>query len=345
MEERKENKKVRNILKRLFNLGLVSVAIVAVLIFVYLVVHHAWNINPLEGERWLGTKRSYTIPWEEVNKEINIAQLKAYTETEKYAVPMVDSYIAELKKRVDNLYIPYLKKWTTYYNLKLKSLIYWIAHKFGGEAPSEKIHKELQKQFEEMVLDPVLAQKRVEEIYQKVMNFYITSLLQEYEDVRKKFNIPQPVWREYTRNISSLVQMSIPQENGLGFRVIVIGTSAMTLPAVAPTIGKFVERAMIRVLGEETAYRIMSSLPLTTIGRGTLMTIGAGVAIIGLEMWDLHRWSENVDTVVREKLHTYLDEVGREILYNPETGILTNLNYTAYMMSTILRGNQTGAVY
>jgi hypothetical protein len=298
------------------------------------------------------------IPWDEVDKDVKAALKTSHDAADVYAGEKLETWLQELEKRIDEDFLPwYFDYWQQQW-LGLKALGYRleeteVVKKVLGEEASaaERISREIQEEFAARVLQPQIAQMRVERIGDETVEVFLSQLRKSLKIIPAKYRIPRPVWERHLEDIALLT-------SGVeGNRRISIPLKAITVSGVAVTaeVAKALKPAIERIgskMAAKAAAREAEEAALKVSGQaGAKVAAKFGgrwlgpiilLAAIAWDLWDHHHTVEVERPILRKSLVEYLGEMKHSLLYEPETGLMSVIHSLELNVVASLKSRQGG---
>ncbi|MCK4764433.1 MAG: hypothetical protein KAW12_19695 [Candidatus Aminicenantes bacterium] len=270
------------------------------------------------------------VDWSKVNQEIAGIMETARKQAEKEAAAALDKWIAENMKRVDEDFLEWYFGYWTQQKLGIQALLSQVWHWVDSDSPSaaETITLQVQREFSNRVIRPVIAQSRVERIVKTVVAGYTDEIRDKIEKIPEKYEIRQADWDRYIDDISVLVtdveanrQVSLPLKTIVAAAAGGTVLAARVLKPVLVKIGSKISTKLAAKSAAKMAAKTGGKVVTKTGGKflGTIVAVG----IIIWDVWDHYSTKKKAKPVLRRNIHDYFTELKQSILHDPEYGIIT----------------------
>lgn len=279
------------------------------------------------------------IPQDVVNAEVAKALSEALAASRENAKANLDEWQEGVIARIDD---PFLEEYYGYFNqLQLGLKGTWI--QLTSESDKEKAGRlisDFQERFTKQVMQPTIMQAQMERYLQEAVKTYTSKATEKLEEVRSKYDIPQPKWGTYLEDLGTITLNSGGQNQDLSLRALSRGGTFLattTLLKAAPVIGT---KTAIGAAGSKAvtklATKAATKVGAKTLG-GTASLVGlellnpiVGVGVLAWDVWDHYNTVSVEKPKLREKLVTYIDELKYRLLNDSENGLLSSINKFHY---------------
>ncbi len=262
---------------------------------------------------------------EKVNRRTLTALTEARTTAEDFASRDLDSWLDELKTRVDGDFMDW---YYGYFNQKGREILaLWRG--VTGQNISEKEFQDFNQQFTSRVVSPEDIRARLEVLTAEVTNLYALELNKKLTAAQKDLRIPPQQWNLYLARISETVAKRDPISGSALAGTSIAGGYALADALLSGTVSTFFEGQAIRLLepliaglGPEAA----SALGVGAMGAVKFAGKFAGPILGGgLIAYDLLSYVHRVDQEkpkLRERIFSDLQLLKRSAL----TDVTTRIN-------------------
>jgi hypothetical protein len=282
--------------------------------------------------------------WANVDKAIMTAVTTANDEAQKYAEEQLTIWVDELKVKADKHFVDWYFGYWTQQVLGIKGLWYstqyyidsWLFGDGSGSDSVERITEELQIRFATHVLEPTLAENRIEQITQEAVKRYVNILGSELNQIPEQYQISSEDWGAHLEQIVFMTSaVNGNRDQPLTLKAMVFGSGlggAALVGQVTPALAKLTTKItskMVTKAGSKLAVATAEKLAAKPIGQalakigGKFLGAFVGVGIIAWDVYDHYKTKEENRPMLQENLHTYLDDIKYQLLNSPEGGINT----------------------
>ncbi|MCC3404886.1 MAG: hypothetical protein JGK17_04690 [Microcoleus sp. PH2017_10_PVI_O_A] len=266
-----------------------------------------------------------------VNQDIKNAIQKANTTAETFASKELDKWETEVIARVDNSFLDWYfdyfnqkkMEFTVPFNFVKSAVLNRFDMTAASRAVSEKLTEDFQREFANRVLVPKNAQLKFQLITQDTANLYIAEVSKNVKVVQNNYNIPQVQWDKYLNDIATTISDKGNVSN-LSLKVLVGGSGYLIAKPLILGVATKVGSKVTAKVASKAAAKIATKTGGTVasqLGVGLIDPI-VGVGIIMWDLWDYNHTVTIERPILREHLVSYLKDVKKSLLTNPETGIM-----------------------
>ncbi|MCC3441154.1 MAG: hypothetical protein JGK24_19080 [Microcoleus sp. PH2017_29_MFU_D_A] len=266
-----------------------------------------------------------------VNQDIKNAIQKANTTAEAFASKELDKWETEVIARVDNSFLDWYfdyfnqkkMEFTVPFNFVKSAVLNRFDMTAASRAVSEKLTEDFQREFANRVLVPKNAQLKFQLITQDTANLYIAEVSKNVKVVQNNYNIPQVQWDKYLNDIATTISDKGNVSN-LSLKVLVGGSGYLIAKPLILGVATKVGSKVTAKVASKAAAKIATKTGGTVasqLGVGLIDPI-VGVGIIMWDLWDYNHTVTIERPILREHLVSYLKDVKKSLLTNPETGIM-----------------------
>ncbi|MGD2182302.1 hypothetical protein [Lusitaniella coriacea] len=273
----------------------------------------------------------------QVNKEVAQAIIKAQNGAEVFAAYELDRWLDNLTPRVDN-FLDWYFDYFTQKKLEFTIPFVWLGaaatHQIAEDRPlaeqavAETLTKNFQKEFTKRVLVPKNAQIMLERLTAETVEFHVAELEKSLTQVQAKYKIPQGEWERYLNDISSTINDTEGNLSHLSLKVLVGGGGYLIAkPLILGVAGKVAAKVSAKVTGKAAAKLASKTggAVATEFGASLLDPI-VGVGVLIWDVWDYHHTVDVDRPILRQNILDYLKEVKKSLLKNPDTGIMSTID-------------------
>ncbi|MCC3527832.1 MAG: hypothetical protein JGK21_05835 [Microcoleus sp. PH2017_22_RUC_O_B] len=266
-----------------------------------------------------------------INQDLKNAIQKANTTAETFASKELDKWETEVIARVDNSFLDWYfdyfnqkkMEFTVPFNFVKSAVLNRFDMTAASRAVSEKLTEDFQREFANRVLVPKNAQLKFQLITQDTANLYIAEVSKNVKVVQNNYNIPQVQWDKYLNDIATTISDKGNVSN-LSLKVLVGGSGYLIAKPLILGVATKVGSKVTAKVASKAAAKIATKTGGTVasqLGVGLIDPI-VGVGIIMWDLWDYNHTVTIERPILREHLVSYLKDVKKSLLTNPETGIM-----------------------
>jgi hypothetical protein len=266
-----------------------------------------------------------------INQDLKSAIQKANTTAETFASKELDKWETEVIARVDNSFLDWYfdyfnqkkMEFTVPFNFVKSAVLNRFDMTAASRAVSEKLTEDFQREFANRVLVPKNAQLKFQLITQDTANLYIAEVSKNVKVVQNNYNIPQVQWDKYLNDIATTISDKGNVSN-LSLKVLVGGSGYLIAKPLILGVATKVGSKVTAKVASKAAAKIATKTGGTVasqLGVGLIDPI-VGVGIIMWDLWDYNHTVTIERPILREHLVSYLKDVKKSLLTNPETGIM-----------------------
>jgi hypothetical protein len=288
------------------------------------------------------------IAWEKVDAAVAEAAARARGRAETFARGELDTWNAELVRRIDDNFLPWYFGYWNQQMIGVKALWQGAKYELAGyvtaadtPGPSHQMAADLQEEFANRVLRPESAQLFLEQVTRKTVEVYLADLRAALSEVQVTYKIPQPQWERYLQDISlTAARTQGNREVPLSLKAIAgtsVGAGAAATTALLRAAGRFegklagaaVEKAGTRMaagIGQKVAAKAGGKVAARAGGK--LLGPAVAAVVIAWDVYDHHATVKENWPVLRESLLEYLRLMRESLLCDPQAGIAAAMHET-----------------
>lgn len=289
------------------------------------------------------------VDWDKVNRDIRGMMIEARLETELIAVKKLDAWIARNMKRVDEDFLDWYFGYWTQQKLGLKALLSQVWHWVDSDSPTaaEKVTQIVQEEFTNRVIRPQIAQMEMERIINEIVAYYSATLKGKLAKIPTEYKINPVDWDRYISDISIMVRnvegnrsTSLPMKALVGLTAGGTLVVFRSLKPIVIKIGSKFSSKMAASAASKMAAKTGGKVAAKSGGKflGSVIAIG----IIIWDVWDHHATKKKAKPVLRKNIHDYFQEMKRNILHDPEYGIMTVIYQMELSIASNVKKTQPG---
>ncbi|ULB45466.1 WD40 repeat domain-containing protein [Limnospira fusiformis KN01] len=266
---------------------------------------------------------------DQVTVELDTALVAAREAALKTASDELDTWINDLKSRVDSDeeadFLDWYFGYWTQQKFGLNGMLQAGQRVFNKNLPTakEKIQEEVLQQFQNRVLRPEYAKLKFKNISRCVAKTYTRELKQNLDKIPVKYNIPKADWDEYlealTVSVTNVDGRKVPlQLKALTTASLGIGSGALLAKATSVGMEKVTAKIATKVVGKAGASMLGKA---GALAGGELLGPLVAVGIIFLDAADIRQTEVDERPILKRNIEDYFNELKTDILTNEENGI------------------------
>ena len=273
------------------------------------------------------------INWARVDADLVHTLQEAASVADEATTHKLDIWIDTLMKRVDDDFLDWYFSYWNQQILGLKAIWYWSFSQVLSDAPdaAERMTEDVQEQFTARVLRPEIAQLELERLATEVLQIYVTQVSEHLAGMPQRYQISPPDWERYLNDIAVITSRTAGnREVPLTLKTLTVSTAAGAVAlghAMGPTLkqlGSKVSGKLVGTAAEKMAAKTGAKVSAKVGGKSLGAIIGIGILI--WDVWD-HQQTQKVERPrLRQAITDYFAEVKQNLLYEPESGIMSVLH-------------------
>lgn len=282
------------------------------------------------------------IDWGLVDDDVREAIMQARTVATEHADQQLEPWINGLRHRVDTHFLDWYFGYWTQKALGFRAIRYWIQSTRPiviviGEQPEmiERITEDIQDEFAQRVLRPVIAQQEIERMTRSTLEVYVTELQKGIAPIPERYNIPRPRWERYLSDMALISASGRPDTVPITMKSLTastVGVSTAGMIALYHALSERIAAVGAKFCAKSAGAGAGKAAAATAAKTGAATGAKAGSKMLGpivlavVVVWDAwdHQRSRGInEPLLRENLNDYLDLLHRVLLDDPEGGILT----------------------
>ncbi|MDF5725976.1 MAG: hypothetical protein PUP91_37115 [Rhizonema sp. PD37] len=263
----------------------------------------------------------------QVDLEIALALQDARIATESFASAKLESWEADVMKRVDDSFLPWYFGYWNQQILGLKYIFTGAFHWFNSNAsaPEEAQTKLIQREFENRALPPEITQSVFSHIIEDSANLYTQELSQKIDAIPTHYKIPKGKWEKYLVNLSLITERSEANREVLlaekgGVAAGLGGT--YTISKVLKFGGAQALEAKLAAKGASKLAAKSGTKVAAKLGVEAVGTV-LGIGIIVWDVWDHYHTKATQLPILRQNIKEYIEQVKTALLKDPQTGLIS----------------------
>lgn len=318
-------------LRRILVNGIWIAVIIVILSTVgwYIIQHHSRDSSP---EHSLAAQKiNKVVPpvnWSEVDRELAIILREARDKSRGHGDKELNDWISQLMVRVDGPFLDWYFSYWTQQLLGFKNIYQYGVHTVLEEQPtaSEKLTEEIQQEFSQRVLQPLVAQKILERIAGQCAQIYVENIAAKIDEIPEKFSISPQEWDQYlseiaitAKNFDNTRQLPLTLKaigvTGVGGTVLLSSKMTALLPKAGSKILTQSSGKAASIMAVKTGGKVVAK-----VGGKFFGTI-VGIGVLAWDIWDHNQMKQQNRPFLRSSIENYLMEMKLQLLDDPQYGI------------------------
>jgi len=281
--------------------------------------------------------------WQRIDSDIFAASLGATEQARDYAEDLMQRWRSLVYQRTEAEFIPWFSSYWTRKWLTMKVTWYQLNAESEKEPVVDRLAIYLQEQYQENVLEPVARQISPDWIMAQSTQLYIRLLREQLKGIAPRYGVPLDQFDRHIQDIPAIA-LAPPPSHSVSLYQIVNAEPLDSQPAYVALIDHINDTP--RPAGTWSADAGISSVARVTseslvterntsgvaaigslIGRAAGMVISLGAA--GFTTMLNQKQRPKMESQLRENLHAAFDQEWRDLMRNPDTGVLAGVYHIA----------------
>lgn len=276
--------------------------------------------------------------WQSIDKRILGASAYAQREAEAYARVAMDEWRERVRRRIEDVFIPWYASYWTQQWIATKVAWYQLHYAEGEPTPEQRLVGYLQEQFRVQVLEPVGDFVDPYAVMDQTANTYRLELKGRVEPLSFEYGIPVDAFNRHLDAIPAIVVSTDPQQNA-SLRAVIQAADVSALRAYGSLWTQLSGRngngnaepalavGNLDRVAERAVTRLVGTLPVCagTAAASTLVGGFWGLIIsAGSTVWSATEHEQDrqaLEAQLRENLDAALDVMWRDLVEDPRTGV------------------------
>ena len=283
--------------------------------------------------------------WQAINEQILSASVYARQESEAYARITMNDWIWLVRRRTEDVFIPWYSSYWTQKWLANRVVWYKMQYTEGEVTPEEQLVSYLQQQFYVQVLEPVSVFVDPHTVMEEATSIYLRELKDRLEQLPLEHRIPVAALNQYLKSIPAIVVLEKPLHNASLYEVL-LSADLSALPAYETLLAQIaavnggIDPALSADGLDRVARKAVTELTdqITLSGGATAASVlvGGFLGILisaGAETWNIREYEQDKPVMVaqlRDNLDMMLDVMWQGLVEDSRGGV----NAVVHHMST-----------
>lgn len=274
--------------------------------------------------------------WRAIDEQILTASVHARHESEAYARVAMDEWQWRVRRRTDEVFIPWYSSYWTQQWIASRVTWYKLQYAEGEATPEERLVSYLQEQFYAQVLEPVSSFVDPHAVMEDAAAGYLRELKGRLDQLPFEYRIPVAAFNQHLESIPAIVVLAVPLQDASLYEVLqatdlsaLLAYEALLEQIVAvngaagptPSLDRLhtVARRAVTNLVDTLALRGGSTAASTIAGGFWKVLISAGAAAWGAVEHDHNK--PEIEAQLRENLGAALDVIWQDLMEDQHGGV------------------------
>lgn len=289
--------------------------------------------------------------WRAIDGRILAASVYAQREAEAYARVAMDEWRERVRRRIEDVFIPWYASYWTQQWIATKVAWYQMQYAEGEPTPEQRLVDYLQEQFRVQVLEPVGGFVDPYAVMDQTANVYRLELKGRVEPLSFEYGIPVDAFNRHLEAVPAIVVSNDAQQNAslrdvldsadlaalTAYRTLRAqrsGRNGSAEPALAAdNLDRVAERAVTRLVGT-LPVRAGAAAASTLVGGVWGLIISAGSAVWSVTEHEKDR--QALEAQLRENLDAALGVLWRDLVEDRRTGVTAVVRHISSRIETAL---------
>ena len=287
--------------------------------------------------------------WRAIDERILAASVYAKGESEAYARVAMDEWRDRVRRRTEEVFIPWYSSYWTQQWISTKVAWYQLQYTEGEATPEERLVGYLQEQFQTQVLEPVSGFVDLRAVMEETTNHYRLELKGRVMPLSFEYGIPVDTFNQHLDTLPAIVSATAPPQNASLREVLqaadlsalpAYGTLRMRIyavngnadPAVSPDkLDQVASRAVTKLVGT-LPLRVGATAASTLVGGFWGLMISAGSAA-----WSIAEHEQDkqaMEMQLRGNLDAALELMWQDLLEDKRSGVVAVVEHMSEQIET-----------
>lgn len=278
--------------------------------------------------------------WQQVDSDIANASSTATESARDYACVSLDHWRSLIQEHTEADFIPWFGSYWTQQWLTYKMAWYKLGAEEGTDPTVKQLAAYLREQYHERVLAPVAKEIDPDVIREQTTEYYVQNLNKQLQEIQRRYGVPSDQFDRRIKDIFAIALAPHPDHTASLYQLVHADPIAR-LPAYEALIAQIRKDAggtgpsedrispMAQQVSEKLAARLITSggasAAAAVVGGIPGMIISLGAA--GFGAIENERDRPKLEALIRENLNPALDDMWRDLMENPATGVMAAVYY------------------
>jgi hypothetical protein len=268
-----------------------------------------------------------------IDERIFTASVLARHESEAYARIVMDEWLWRVRKRTEEVFIPWYSTYGTQQWIATKVAWYKLMYTEGEATPEERLVSYLQEQFYEQVLKPVSSFIDPGTVMEDTAVYYLRELKGRIDHLPLEYHIPVAAFNQHLESIPAIVAKlekaslyqvlqaadlpASPAYDALLEEIAAVNNATNLTPS--PDKLKIVAKRAVTKLLDSIVLRGGATAASTIVGGFLGLVISAGSAAYGYMVHEKDKPA--LEAQLRENLDAALDLIWQDLVVDQRGGV------------------------
>ena len=280
--------------------------------------------------------------WRQVDDEISVASRTAEEPAINYARGFMEGWRKRVRQREESDFIPWFTSYWVQQWMAVKVAWYELGAGEEAELPVNQLAAYLQEQYNDRVLAPVAREIDPDAVRTRTTVLYVQLLGEQVRGIQLRYGLPTDQFDRHLMTIA-VIALAPPQANNASLYQIVQADPLSELPAylalnamirnAAGGLGGGALEMRISPAAKRVSETLVSRLAISGGASAASAVVGgvAGIAIslgaTGFGMIAHENARPEMEKDLRENLDAALDDQWQNLMEDPDTGVMAEVNY------------------
>jgi len=299
--------------------------------------------------------------WQQVDQDIASASLTAQEAAENYAHGLMDGWMRRVRELGEEDFIPWYTGYWTQQWLSIKVAWYKMGDGEGNEAGDDpavrRLAAYLQEEYQERVLEPAAEEVDPNAVSEQATSLYVKLLAEQLQGIPRRHDVPTAQFEHRLQAIPAIAAATPAAQNASLYRLVYSDPIA-SLPAYASLLehlrevragfGAGPSDAQLSPVAERAAESLMDQLAIRSGASAAAAALGgvAGIVVsLGAAGFGAIAHAQEkpaLEAQLRETLDVALEEMWRQLVEDPASGVLAGIYHIAEQIERGLASTRTG---
>ncbi|WP_349616314.1 hypothetical protein [Azotobacter salinestris] len=295
--------------------------------------------------------------WRQIDRDIVAVSLDAKNQATHHARDAMQSWRTLVYQRTGTDFIPWFSGYWTRQWLTMK--VTWYKLSAGGERDPtvDRLADYLQGQYQDRVLEPVARESDPDKIMEQTTKLYIWLLGELLQRIPQRYGVPLDQFNRRLQGIPAIA-LAPPPTHSASLYQITHAEPVGTLPAYVALVARirnvstnsgaktWSSNAGLSSVAKRTSERLASELVTRGVASSVSLVVGRAIGMMislgmtGFTLIVREKERPEMEAQFRKSLNVAFDEEWRDLIRDPDTGVLAGV----YYISGQIEGSLTNTV-
>ncbi len=299
----------------------------------------------------------YRVPpdtWALIDERIWANSDSAQDKATTFARNRMQRWMHLVRERTDKTFIHWYSDYWTQQWLSVRMTWYSLTESSGKEAAAERLAEYLQEQYYTQVLEPVAQEIDPARLIDQATSLYIGLMATGLRDIPREYGIPSPAFQQRLERITA-----IDQPPGASLDQLLYAERLSDVPAYSALITRLQSAEQVDIgpgqsgdrlhdLAKRSADKLVNGLAVrggvsaAALAAGGLPGILISVGVTGWQAMEHEKVRPALESDLRTNLNTALEQVWRDLVEDPNGGVLGGVHSISAQIQRALQHAQGG---